>query len=328
VDRLARADVKDYGDHGFDLAVVGCHFTAKENADGSFTYDISKLARILDYWKVLGTDTPAVVGFEYTCRDLEYAFAEPGKKHVPGTFSAKAHKAIVGLVTHIRDEAQRHGWPKIYYYPIDEPGNNKTENRYQFAENVLDFVHEVPGCQTATALTAACVQRLGDRRVDLRMYAYGHYNRKKALQDVRQGRPFWYTDNGMFYGHSVFASRGMTGFEFLRSGSEGAGAWGFDYLVGNPHNDFDGSNRDWNVLFPGVDKSTPTIYGSCAAKGSMIAATWRRFRRKSGRPGSRAWKPRRNMPSGFWRRWWILTRPGSTTRWRLGGTGGALRGKS
>ena len=115
-----------------------------------------------------------MICFEYTCRNWEYQFAEPGKKHVPGTFGPKARKAIVGLVQHIRDEAQRRHWPKLYFFPIDEPGNNKTENRYQFAENVLDFVHEVPGCETAVTVTSGCVQRLG-KRVDVRIYAYGHY---------------------------------------------------------------------------------------------------------------------------------------------------------
>lgn len=32
--------------------------------------------------------------------------------------------------------------------------------------------------------------------------------------------------------------------------------------------------------------------GNCAAKGSTIAGVWQRFRRKSSRPGRRAWKPR------------------------------------
>jgi hypothetical protein len=67
---------------------------------------------------------PVAIGCEYTLRNLEYGFAEPGEKHVPGTFSPKARKAIVGLVRYIHDEAERRSWPKLYFYPIDEPGNN------------------------------------------------------------------------------------------------------------------------------------------------------------------------------------------------------------
>jgi hypothetical protein len=206
------------------------------------------------------------IGCEYTFRNLEYGFAEPGVKHVPGTFSPKARRAIVGLVQHIRDEAQRRGWPKLYFYPIDEPGNNKTENRMLFAQNVLDFIHEVPGCLTATTVTASDVQRLGDR-VDVRIYAYGHYSRAKVLQEAREGHPFWYYDNGMFYGRSPVASRGMAGFEFLRSGAEVATAWGFDCTIANPDNDFDGGHKDWNVMFPGVDAPTPTIYWELCREG-------------------------------------------------------------
>jgi len=261
-----QADLADYRDHGFDLAIFNYYFGVKETPDGTFTYDISGLARDLEYWKTLGADTPVAIGMEYTCRNLEYGLAEPGKEHVPGTFSPKARQAIVGLIKHIRDEAQRRSWPQLYFYPIDEPGNNKTANRMLFAENVLGFVHEVPGCKTATTLTASDVQRLGDR-VDVRIYAYGHYNRSKVLREARQGHPFWYYENGMFYGHSTLASRGHTGFEFLRSGAEVATAWGFDATQANPHNDFDGGHKDWNVIFPGVDGPTPTIYWEICREG-------------------------------------------------------------
>ncbi len=265
-DRLARADMADYREHGFDLVLLNYYFGAQENPDGSFTYDTSQLARDLEYCKLLGTRAPVVLTIEYACRDFEYRFAEPGQKHVPGTFSPKAHKAIVGLVKHIRDDAQRHDWPKLYFFPIDEPGNNKTDNRMLFAQNVLDFVHEVPGCQTATTLTAGEVQRLGDR-VDVRIYAYGNYNRTKVLEETRHGHPFWYYENGMFYAHSPTASRNMTGFEFLRSGAEVATAWGFSATQANPENDFDGGHKDWNVIFPGVDRPTPTIYWELCREG-------------------------------------------------------------
>ena len=188
VDRLAQADIADYRDHGFDLVLLNYYFGVKENADGTFAYDLSTLPQDLDRLKPLGSSAPVVICFEYTCRNLEYGFAEQGRKHVPGTFSPKARQAIVGLVRHIHDEAQRLGWPKLYFFPIDEPGNNKTKNRYQFAENVLDFVHEVPGCQTAVTVTADCVRRLGDR-VDVRIYAYGHYNRAKVLREATAGAP-------------------------------------------------------------------------------------------------------------------------------------------
>lgn len=264
--RLVRSDLADYRDHGFDLAIFSFYFGVKENPDGTFQYDISALARTLDYWKTLGSTTPVAIGCEYTFRNIEYGFAEPGKKHVPGTFSPKAREAIVGLVRHIHEEAARRNWPRLYFYPIDEPGNNKTENRMQFAENVLDFVHEVPGCKTATTVGAGDIQRLGDR-VDVRIYAYGDYNRKKVLKEAQQGHPFWYYDNGMFYGQSTVGSRSMTGFEFLRSGAEVATAWGFDCTQDNPYNDFDGGHKDWNVVFPGVDKLTPTIYWELCREG-------------------------------------------------------------
>ena len=266
VERLAREDMADYREHGFDLALLNYYFGVNEKPDGSFTYSLSTLPQDMEYLKQLGSDAPVVICFEYTCRNIEYGFADERKKHVAGTFSPRAQKAIVGLVRYIRDEAKRHNWPRIYFFPIDEPGNNKTANRYQFAENVLDFVHEVPDCQTAVTVTSGCVQRLGDR-VDARIYAYGHYSRDRVLKEVKQGHPFWYYENGMFYGHNTLASRGHTGFEFLRSGAEVATAWGFAATQANPHNDFDGGHKDWNVIFPGVDRPTPTIYWELCREG-------------------------------------------------------------
>ena len=172
----------------------------------------------------------------------------------------------MGLVRYIHNEALRRGWPKLYFAPIDEPGNSKTPNRMQFAENVLDLVHQVPGCKTATTVSASDIQRLGDR-VDVRIYAYGNYNRAKALKEAGEGHPFWVYENGMFYGHNTIGSRNMTGFEFMRSGAEVATAWGFDATMGNPNNDFDGGHRDWNVVYPGVDRLTPTIYWELCREG-------------------------------------------------------------
>src|SRR4029077_15499411 len=103
--------------------------------------------------------------------------------------------------------------------------------------------------------------------VDARIYAYGHFNRNKVVQEAQQGHPFWYYNNGMFYGHSTTASRGYAGFEFLRSGAEVATAWGFAATQANPYNDFDGGHKDWNVLFPGVDAPTPTIYWELCREG-------------------------------------------------------------
>jgi hypothetical protein len=59
-------------------------------APGGFTCDISRLARDLEYWKTLGTDTPVAIGCEYTFRNLEVGFAEPGERHVPGIYRLTA----------------------------------------------------------------------------------------------------------------------------------------------------------------------------------------------------------------------------------------------
>ncbi len=245
-ERLAKADVADIRDHGFDLIVINYYLGAKENPDGTFTYGLGNLPRDMELFKALGKDVPVVVCFEYFCRDMENAYADD-KPHVPGHFSPKARKAVVGMVKRIHDEAIRNGWPKTYFAPIDEPGNNKTENRYSFAEAVLDCVHEVPGCQTAVTVGASDVQRLGEKRIDVRIYAFGSYKPSKAIADAKAGYPFWYYVNSMFYGRSTTASRSLAGFTFLRSGAEVASAWGFAAYQDNPYNSFDGGNPQLDV---------------------------------------------------------------------------------
>ncbi|MBN1676151.1 MAG: hypothetical protein JXR37_34220 [Kiritimatiellae bacterium] len=266
IDRVARAEMKDLVEHGFDTVLFTLYFGVKENPDGSFTFGSSKFETALEYFRLLGPSAQVVCLIEYPCRMLEEKYAEKDKEHVPGTFSPKARRAVVALVRHVQEVTRKQGWPNVLYYPIDEPGNSKTKNRYLFAENVLDLVHEVPGCKTATTITAGGVQRLGER-VDVRIYAYGHFNRDKVVRDAEQGHPFWYYNNGIMYGHSTRSSRTYTGFEFLRSGATTATGWGFAAYDANPYNDFDGGHKDWNVLLPGVDTPTPTLYWEMCREG-------------------------------------------------------------
>ena len=100
-----------------------------------------------------------------------------------------------------------------------------------------------------------------------RAVGYGNYNRNKVIQEAKQGHPFWFFENGMVYGHSTVGSRNMAGFDFLCFGAEVATAWGFDCTQANPYNDFDGGHKDWNVVFPGVDRPTSTIYWELCREG-------------------------------------------------------------
>jgi len=267
-DRIARLDMEDFRDHGFDVAILECSgIGVMENPDGSFSYDIGILRRQMEYLKALGEQAVVPVCFEYLCRRIEYEYAdEPEGEHVAGTFSAKARAAIVGLVEYLEAERKRNGWPRFLYMPIDEPENNKTANRMTFGKNVLEMVQSVPGAQTGCTITARGVQQLGER-INTRIYAYGHVSREVARRDAQAGFPYWYYNNGIMYGASTIASRSYTGFEFLRSGAECATGWGFAAYDCNPYNDFDGRHRDWCVLLPGADGPIPTIYWELCREG-------------------------------------------------------------
>ena len=268
VQRIARLEMEDFRDHGFDVAILeSSGIGVTDNADGSFSYDIGILERQMDLLKILGDQAVVPICFEYLCRRLENRYAdEPEGEHVAGNFSPKARSAIVGLVRHLEAERKRNGWPRFLYLPIDEPGNNKTENRMIFGKNVLEMVQSVPGAETACTITSSGVQQLGER-INTRIYAYGHVERDVARRDAQAGFPYWYYRNGIMYGASAVISRNYTGFEFLRSGAECATGWGFAAYHHNPYNDFDGTHVDWNVLLPGADGPKPTIYWELDREG-------------------------------------------------------------
>lgn len=266
--RVARLEMESFRDHGFDVAILeSSGIRVTDNPDGSFSYDIGLLERQMGHLKILGEQAVVPVCFEYLCRGLEDRYAdEPEGAHVPGNFSPKARAAIVGLVQHLEAERKKNGWPRFLYLPVDEPGNSKTENRMTFGKNVLEMVQSVPGAQTGCTITARGVQQLG-ARINTRIYAYGHVSREVARRDAAAGFPYWYYHNGIVYGASTVTSRNYTGFEFLRSGAECATGWGFAAYHCNPHNDLDGTHPDWNVLLPGADGPTPTIYWELCREG-------------------------------------------------------------
>ncbi|MBT4814420.1 MAG: hypothetical protein HON70_01910, partial [Lentisphaerae bacterium] len=235
VERLARLEMEDFRDHGFDVAILECSsIGVAANDDGTFSYDISRLRRQMEFLQILGKGSVVPICFEYLCRRLEYRFADESKEeHEPGTFSAKARASIVGLVQHLESERKANNWPRFLYLPIDEPGNSKTENRMTFGKNVLEMVQSVTGAQTACTITARGVRQLGDR-INTRIYANGHVSREIARADAEKGFPYWYYANGIVYGASTVSSRNYTGFEFLRSGAECATGWGFASYHANP----------------------------------------------------------------------------------------------
>lgn len=267
-DRVARLEIEDFRDHGFDVAILEASgMRINENADGTFSYHIGALRRQMEHLKILGEQAVVPICFEYLCRRIEYRYAgKPRDEHVAGNFSAKAREAIVGLVRYLEAERARNSWPQFLYLPIDEPGNSKTANRMTFGRNVLEMVQSVAGARTACTITASGVQQLGGR-INTRIYANGHVNRDVARRDAANGFPYWCYANGMVYGASTIASRNYPGFEFLRSGAQCATGWGFAAYHNNPYNDLDGTHPDWCVLLPGADGSIPTIYWELCREG-------------------------------------------------------------
>ena len=128
-DRLARLEMEDFRNHGFDVAILECSsMKVTDNEDGSFAYDIGSLRRQMRYLKMLGEQAVVPVCFEYLCRRLEYKYAdEPEDTHVAGTFSDRARRAIVGLVQHLEDERKENSWPRFLYLPVDEPGKQRID---------------------------------------------------------------------------------------------------------------------------------------------------------------------------------------------------------
>lgn len=269
-ERITKLEMEDYHAHGMDAPIIDFGSDLKrlkEDSDGNFTFDLSTLREKMDFLKIFGKDAPLVLCCEYFCRAAEYKYAsEKESEHVPGTFSPKARAVIVSFVKAVLAEGKKQEWPKILFAPIDEPGNTKTKNRYIFAEHVLDFVHEGGG-KTIVTVSPQCILRLGRKRIDVPLYSYSNILLSKVLDDAKHGYPYWYYNNGILYGHRTATSRGKMGFDFLRSGSEAATGWGLAGTSANPLNDFDGTHKDWNVLFPSTGKPIPTIYWEIVREG-------------------------------------------------------------
>jgi hypothetical protein len=261
----AREEVADFRDHGFDVAILDCSYDVKEirHADGTWSFTLGSFKDRMNAMKELKAPFTPVTS-EYYCRRMEHRYADD-KPHLEGRFSPTARSACVSMFRFLDAEAKRNGWPPIIHMPIDEPGNNKSANRMRFGQQVLDMVREAGG-QTGCTLTDSVAANLGDR-VRTRIYAWGHFNVARARAEAERGFPFWFYQNSIMYGESTLRSRGMTGFEFYRSGAQCATGWGFCAWRGNPHNDFDSASEDWFVLLPGVRKPTPTIYWELCREG-------------------------------------------------------------
>ena len=244
-----------------------------------------------------------MICFEYTCRDLEYRFAEPGKKHVPGTFSPKARKAIVGLVRHIHDEAQRRGWPKLYFFPDrrarqQQDARTATNSpRTSWTSSTKSPAAKRPSPSRPIACSASATAWTCGSTPTATTIATRSCRRQGRA--IRSGTTR--TGCSMHTARSPRAS--LTGFEFLRSGAEVATAWGFAATNANPYNDFDGGHKDWNVIFPGVDGPTPTIYWELCREGvddcRYVATLQQQIRASQAAQARRA---RRNGPRRCWSR--------------------------
>jgi len=106
------------------LAIFNFYFGVKENPDGSFTHDISPLARTWNTGRP-GTDTPVAIGCE--SRSATWSTARwPGRQHVPGTSAQGAPGDR--WPGHTSRRGPRRGGPSCYFYPIDEPGTQDRKS--------------------------------------------------------------------------------------------------------------------------------------------------------------------------------------------------------
>jgi Glycoside hydrolase 123 N-terminal domain/Beta-agarase/YXIM esterase-like, galactose-binding domain-like len=270
IDKMAKAEINDYLEHGFNMFIIPLRpykLRQTGNLDGDSPFDLSFFIQTMGYLNRPGLkNKKIVIELEHNCRDLQKRFANRAIDRDSVYFSPKAERAIIGLIKQIERLRTKYNWGKFYYFPIDEPGNLKTRNRYKFAEKVLDMVHKVPGCKTAASVMPKDIQRLGKERVDLPIYSFRHVDASpKNKNNSSSPKMFYY--NEIFYGRQPMITRGWTGFNFLRSGYTVSSAWGLTDWAANPDNDLDHCHTDWAVLLPGIYKPQPSIYWEICREG-------------------------------------------------------------
>ncbi len=270
IDKMAKAEVSDYLEHGFNMFIIPLRpYCLKQTGslERDHPFDLSLFINTMKYLNQPGFENKmAVVDLEHNIRDLQQRFADKKIPEDSVYFSSKAKKAIIALVKQLERIRKEYNWEKFYYFPIDEPGNLKTLNRYRFAEQVLDMVHEVKGCKTAATVMPKDIQRLGKKRIDLSIYSFRHADLSGKNKDKNSGLKMFY-NNEIFYGRDPRITRAWTGFKFLRSGYTVSSAWGLTDWASNPENDLDHCHTDWAVLLPGLYKPQPSIYWEICREG-------------------------------------------------------------
>jgi len=228
----------DMRDHGMD-AIVG-DFTplVTVNSDGSLTADEAPIKEFFAAAKTFGFQSPLITGLG--------SIVSMTKKD-PVLFGKAIQKTM--------DLASAGGFPEILFFPVDEPHDAA---KIKLSLELCTLIKKTPGAKTYITLNPTAEPTL-EPVLDYHCYNITYLNEETLKKPGLKGHTL------MYYGPNIATNptpvRYTSGYYFYKSGAKAVHFFTYMLFFGDPLVDFDGPNRDWNVVFPSLTSTThdPTV---------------------------------------------------------------------
>jgi hypothetical protein len=241
------ATFRDYLDHGMSTVDVSTPYYFQWNADG--TPRIEHLKATLAAARDVGITRPVYWYYAH--------YIQAAKSTHPGNillYDPLVHPGRARLLARTALELNRQiGGPPLRFVPIDEP---RIEKRRKIALELFAALKREPG----VALMAST--DIGGELLDIENNAAGLGKPLAPGQTERESeREVWEYHNDAVQCFNPGLSRFIYGYHAWRQDLDGINSWGFNTAEnsrGNPYEDLDHGNSDYNLAFPHTGGPLPT----------------------------------------------------------------------
>jgi hypothetical protein len=147
------------------------------------------------------------------------------------------------------------GFKDTGFFPVDEP---HTEDLIQKSQKYCEWIKDVKAAKTFITLNPKAEQVLNPV-LDYHCYQISYLNDSTLKKPKQEGHTL------MFYTASIgtdpMYTRFTAGYYFAKSEAETMYYFAYMLFEGDPYVDWDGNNRDWNVVYPSMNSKIhdPTV---------------------------------------------------------------------
>lgn len=242
----AETEHMDMREHGMNTVVLSLGGYWKSNR---WHYQFDRLQSKIDLYRKVGFDKPIVCHFPCNALYHKYMKTSMGShlkqlEMPPNDF----FKEMTLMVQEIENEARRRQWPKLYYYPVDEPSTPPSS--VEFMKRTLAAIKAVSLVRTYVTADPEHEQFAPMRPyVDVWCCQPFSLGRKAVLADMKKRNvEYWCYPNHISgeNDHTPTIGARMTyGFGFWESGYRALIPWIYQYNNGDPWNNLDGSTQEF-----------------------------------------------------------------------------------